>query len=108
RGRHECPRHESPLVCPQNADDAGGATTAEVLSEADGMPLQLAVAGFATDLLDEVADLRNTGGADRVAFRFQTAAGVDGHRTIAAVSAFRCEEAAASAFDEAEVLHGDN
>ena len=68
----------------------------------------LAVACFTTKLLNDVADLADTGCANGMPFRFQSSAGVDGEASIEGGAAFGGEGSTFAFCDEAEVLTGYN
>ena len=93
-----------PHASPQDGDHAGGAGAAQVLRQAQRVPRDLPLAGFAADLQHQVADLRDAGRAHGMAFRFQPAAGIDGPLARAGGAAGQRVRAALAALDEAEIL----
>src|SRR5437899_12483570 len=93
---------------PQNRHDAACAGAAEILRQSDLVPRNLARAGLAADLQRQVAELRHAGRADGMAFRLETAAGVDRPRPRAQRAALEGVRPALPAPAETQVFAGDD
>src|SRR5436309_3472058 len=77
-------------------DHAGSAGSAQVLSKTDLVSSHLSVAGFAPQLLHQVAQLADAGGAHRMALGLESAARIDWNYAANGRTAGRCKWAAIS------------
>src|SRR5579883_2306391 len=89
---------------PQYAHNAGGSRSAEILCQADFIARDLALARLAADLQRYIANLPHAGGAHRMAFGLEPAAGVDREFAVEAGLACQCVRAAFTLLDEAEIF----
>src|SRR6185437_7705628 len=84
------------------------AAAAEILRQAERMPLDLPFTRFAADLHHHIAYLRDPGCAHRMALGFQSAAGIDGTRSVQRRAAIERVSSAVAFLYEAQVLAGDD
>src|SRR5579871_2661779 len=107
RSQFQCRRCQSSYFS-QNADYTRRAGATQILGESERMTRNLAFAGLASDLQNQIADLSYSRRAHRVAFRFQTTAGVDGALAGACSVTFERIWSALPARSKAEIFAGDN
>src|SRR3712207_3660039 len=88
----------------QDRHHAGRARAAQVLSQPDLVSGDLTVACLTSDLLDEIADLGDACRSDRMPFRLQAAAGVDGLVAVQRRTPLGGKESSATLLHEPEVF----
>src|SRR4051812_22518877 len=72
------------------------------------MALDLPISRFTANLQDKIANLRDAGSSHRVAFRLQSATGIDGALASQRSVAFSGVWSAAALRNEAEIFGGDD
>ena len=72
------------------------------------MATDLTIAGIATDLHGDIADLAHACCADGMTFRFQASAGVDGKTAVDGTATCRGKRSAFAFLDESEIFAGDD
>ena len=95
-------------VPPQDGNHAGAAAAAQVLREAERVPLQLPLARFAAHLLHHIANLRHAGAPTGWPFDFKPPLALIGMAPSRRVPPSQLKKPAAPAFHEPQIFHRDN